>query len=453
MLRDGEGKNVDEVLKSHTVRMLKEQLGRATRREAELITRYGSKHPELIKARAELADISGQLALEIDQIVANVKNEYKVAADRERMLEQSLNQLKDQQNLSKEVSVKLRDLEREAETSRRVLEAFLARYKQTTESQDLHLPDARIVEKADVPTAPTAPKRKQIVLIGAFGGLGLGLGLALLLELMTPGLARPEDADTTLGVPHLATVPMLKRSSDGLSDPNAAVRVVLTQPHGVFARKLRLLESEIDRRRGDPTPRVLLVASSLPNEGKTVIAANLALALAARGTRTLIIDADLRRSTLSQKLGVEEAPGLIDAVGYGQDFESVILRDTVSGLAVMPAGGTGRVVLSPPEVLEAPGFGQRIARLKAHFDTIIIDVPPLLPVVDGRIVADYADQIVFVAAWQRTPKQLVRRAVSLLGANAAKIIGLVINQADPVVHARNPLSRGGVRQAAARRAA
>ncbi|MDX2156402.1 MAG: polysaccharide biosynthesis tyrosine autokinase [Hyphomicrobiaceae bacterium] len=452
MLRRGEGKNVGEVLQSHTVRMLKEQLGKATRREAELITKYGPRHPELIKARAELADVNEQLGREIDQIVANVKNEYKVAADRERQLDQSLNELKDQQSVSKEVSIKLRELERDAETSRRVLDAFLARYKQTTETQDLHLPDARVVEKADIPNEPAAPKRKQIVMIGAFGGAGLGLAITFLLAFLATGLSRPEDVDTAIGVPHLASVPLLQRQSDGLSDPMLALRLVLAQPKGAFAQALDTLVQQLGQRGTASSPQVLLVGSSLPNEGKSVIAANLALLLASRGTRTLLIDADLRRSVLTQNLGIEHAPGLLDAISHGQDFEKVLLQDTASGLAVMPAG-SGRVALSPVDVLEAPGFGQRLARLKAHFDMIIIDTPPLLPVVDGRILADYADQILLVAAWQRTPRELLRKAVALLGANSAKIAGLVINQVGPGATQASSYGKAGGRTAHPRRRA
>ncbi len=441
MMRVGEARNALDVLHSLTVRALRDNLARATRREAELLTKYGSLHPELIKTRAEIADIESQLTGEIQQIVASMKNELKVAEERERALGINFAQLKEQQSVSKEVAIKLRDLEREAETSRRVFETFLIRYKQTTETQELHLPDARIVEKADVPTVPASPKRKQIALIGLVAGLGLGLGLALVLELMATGLSRPDDADTTLGVPHLGSVPLLKRQSDGLLDPGQSLRVVLASPHGMFARMIGQVYAELERLRSDPAPRIILVASSLPNEGKTVIAANLALASAAAGSRTLLIDADMRRSKLSQQQGLDQAPGLLDAIAYGQDFESVILMDTVSGLAVIPAGGGGRISLSPIEALEAPAFGQRLARLKAHFDTIIIDAPPMLPVVDARILADYADQIVFVVAWQRTPKAMIRQAARLLGANSAKISGMILNQVDPVEHAKNLAKR------------
>ena len=182
---------------------------------------------------------------------------------------------------------------------------------------------------------------------------------------------------------------------------------------------------------------MLLIVSSLPNEGKTLLAANLAYQLAASGARVLLIDGDVRRSTLSQQLGLERAPGLIDAIAHGQSFETYLVRDATTGLVVLPAGGVSNVSLAPAEALDAPGFGQRMARLKSHFDTIIIDAPPLLPVVDARILADHADQIVLVAAWNKTPRQIARRAVQLLGANGGKLVGAVINQVDPVEHAKS----------------
>ena len=430
ILRSGNRTNVGEVIQSPSIRTLKDQLARSTKQEAELLTKYGLKHPEIAKVRAQIADIEGQISSETDKILVNVKNEYEVAADRERMLEQNLSQLKSQQSVTKEMTVQLRDLERESETSRKVFEAFLARYKQTLETQDLHLPDARIVEKADVPSTAAAPKRKQIALIGLVLGLGLGMGLAALMELMRTGLSRSEETEAVLGLPLLATVPLSKRWTDGLTDPLLSLRIVLAQPHSAFALAIAKLRDGLDRRRYDGGSRVVLFTASLPNEGTTIMAANYALAAAGQGRRVLLIDADMRRSRLTQHLGLDQSPGLADAIGHGQDFETVILQDTTTGLAVMPAGDVGRFPFAPQDALEAPGFAQRLARLKTHFDMIVVDSPPLLPVVDARLLAGYADDIVLVATWQKTPRELLRKSVRLLGGNAARLSGVVLNRID-----------------------
>ncbi len=438
LLRKGKQKSaIADVLQSQTIRLFKDQLVKATRREAELLTRYGPKHPELIKARAEVGDIEMQLSVEVDKIVANLETEFRVAEERERTLADSLVGLKEQQIISKDASVRLRELEREVATSRQVFETFLQRYKQTAESQDLQVADARIVQQADVPLVVASPKRKQITAIGLLAGLVIGFGLAALVELANPGLRRPEDIEEALGIPHLASLPLLKRRSDGFQDPDSALRATVAVPGGVFAEAVTLARHAIDRRRHDPAPRIILITSALPNEGKTLLAANLAYQLATVGQRTLVIDADVRRSSLSQQLGLDRAPGLLDAIMQGRPFEEFLLRDTTTELVVMPAGGGGQMTLplSPTQALDAPGFGQRLARLKSHFDTIIVDAAPILPVLDTRILAAHADQIVLVTTWNSTPRQILRRGIRLLGANAGKVVGAVINQVDAVAHA------------------
>lgn len=438
LLGEGRGSgSIADVLQSHTVRLFKDQLVKATRHEAELLTRYGPKHPEIEKARAEVADIEAQLAREVEKIVVNLETEYRVAQERERTLADGLGGAKEQQILSKEASVRLRELEREALTSRQLFEAFLQRYKQTAETQGLQVADSRIIERADVPLYPASPRRAQIAALGLVAGLVMGLGLAFLIDLTSSGLMRPEDVALSLGIPHLASVPLLKRRSDGLETPAAAARVSINLPTGIFAEAVRATRHAIDARRDDPGPRIILVTSALPNEGKTLLAANLAHQLAAAGVRTLIIDADLRRCSLTHQLGLEQAPGFIEAAGQAQPLDAYLLRDATSGLVVLPAGGIEGTGLAPDEALGLPGLGHRLHRLKGYFDTIIIDAPPVLPVVDARMLADHADQIVLVTTWRRTPRQLVKRAIQVLGTNAPKLVGAIINQVDPMEHARS----------------
>lgn len=439
MLRNGQHRSsIADVLQSPTIRLFKDQLVKATRREAELLTKYGPKHPEMVRARAEVADIEAQLAVEVDKIVSNLETEFRVAAERERALAQSLGGLKDQQIFSKDAAVMLKELEREALSSKQVFEAFLTRYKQTAETADLQIADSRIVERADVPLSVASPKRMQLMALGTMAGFALGFGLALLLEFASPGLRRPEDIEEALGIAHLASVPLLKRRSDGFDTPDTAIRAAVIVPDGVFSESLRTARYSIDIRRRDPNPRIVLMTSALPNEGKTLLAANLAYQMASQGVRTLLIDADVRRNSLSQQLGIDRAPGLLDAIAQGHPFEGYLLRDASTGLVVLPAGGGGLSApqLSPVQALDAPGFGQRLARLKAYFDTIIIDAAPLLPVVDSRILAGHADQIVLVTTWGKTPRQLLRRSIHLLGTNGGKLTGAIINQVDVIEHAK-----------------
>jgi exopolysaccharide transport family protein len=440
MMLQGEGQDsVADVLQSQTVRLLRDELTKAMRKEAELATKYGARHPEMQKIAADVAKAQGELTAEVNKIIRNLKTEFEVATDRERQLTASLETLKGQISASKDKIWQLKDLEREANSSKQLYEALLQRNKQTVETLGLQLPDARVVERADIPPYPASPKRKQIVLIALAGGLALGLGLAFLIELMAPGIVKPEDAERALDVPLLAALPGLKRKSDGMIDPLMAIRLMVAHPRGIFAEAIRGLRHEIDARRTGPGARVLLVASALPNEGKTIVASNIAHHYAQTGSRVLLIDADLRKAELTGLLGLAGRTGIADTLMGAGPVELAIVRDSVSQLNVLPAARAPGDEVSAAELLSGRHTRNLLAYLREQFDLIVIDAPPILPVVDARIAADLADQIVFVMAWKATPKQLAKKALKLLGSNNRKVVGVVVNQVDP---AEMPSSQG-----------
>jgi succinoglycan biosynthesis transport protein ExoP len=418
--------SITEIIGSGTIQQLKETLTDARKREAELATRYGPRHPEMLKARAEIAELSTQLDEEIDRQVANLRSEYIVAERNEMQLRQSLTTLKEQEAATKEASVKLMELQREATTSKQLYESLLARYKQTSETQDLQLPDARIVEQADVPLHPASPKRKQIAILGLLAGLGLGIMLVLVLEFASPGVSHPDDVERNLEVAHIASVPALG-AQGSTADPLRAIHLVLAEPRGVFAESVRGIRRELDMRHRNGSARIIMVASSLPGEGTDVIASNLAHHYAMTGQRVLLVDGDLRRAPLTRKLAPQRTTGLLDTLLRAQTVEQAILHDATTGLFFLPAMSPTPLETARPEMLASRRMTETMLALRKQFDVIIIDAPPLLPVVDGRILADYADQIVFVTTWRHTPKQLAKRALHSLGFNHDKVAGVVMN--------------------------
>ena len=419
-----------EVLQSHTVRLLKEQYANATRRAAELRTKYGPKHPEMAKVNAEVAEANAQVRAEIERLVANLKNEAEVAESRERQLQLSLNQLKDQQVFSKDATVELNQLERDATTSKQLYEALLMRFKQTTETQGFQLPDVRIIEKADAPQHPASPKRKQLVVMAFLGGLVMALGLAVLLELMAPGISRQDDIERVFDTDHLSSVPS-PNAADSFVPPTKAVRLVVAEPQSLYADAIRNARRELDLRRNGTAPRLILVTSSVAGEGADMIASNLAHNYAMTGARPLLIDCDFRLQPLTRLLAAQRQSGLFDQLTSARPVESAILRDGLTGLHFLPAAGPVHLQRSIPETLTSTAMASALNELKGQFDTIVMSVPPLMPVIDGRILADYADQIVFVVAWQKTPKQLAKTAIKTLGINDRKLAGIVLNDVAP----------------------
>ncbi len=338
LARDGESSgSIAEVLESNTVRQMKEDLGKATQRVAELSTKYGPRHPEMLKIHAEVAEVQGRLDAEINRLLANLRNKFQEAEAKERQLNAGLTTLKEEEAATKEVSVKLKELESEATTSKQLFDALLARFKQTAETADLQLPDARIIETADVPLYPAAPKRKQIVLVALIASLLAGIGIALVLEFATPGVSEGEDVERALNVAHLASVPEINDPHLIGLDAARLVRLVVAEPHGIFAETIRGIRREMDVRRRPGSAQVILVSSSLPNEGSDLIASNLAHHYALTGNRVLLIDGDLRRGPLTRRLAPQRNMGLLEVLSRGLDLGQALLHDQSTGLHFLPA--------------------------------------------------------------------------------------------------------------------
>lgn len=434
------GTAIADVLKSPTVQALKDQLASTRRKGAELATRYGPKHPELVKIRAEMEEAQAQLSAEIERLVINLKNEYEVADARERQLAQNLAQMKEQQADTKDAGVELKELEREAATSKQLFEALLTRYKHTSGTQDFQLPDATIVEKADVPLHPASPKRKQLVMMASAAGLLLGCALAVLLEIFAPGVSRPEDIKRALALDHLSSMPAIAQPDGPALAPDKAVRLIVAEPSGVYAEATRSARRELDTRRRRPGPRIILVTSALPKEGADIVASNLAHHYAMTGTRVLLADADWRRQPLTQQLAPQRLAGFADQLIAYQSVEAAVLRDGMTGLHFLPAAAQGTISGSIPELLASQVTADALFRLRAAFDVVVLSAPPLLPVSDARILADYADQIVFVMMWQATPKALAKKALMALGANQPKVAGVIMSEvADETEKATFPM--------------
>lgn len=423
-----------DVLHSHSIHLLKDQLAKVTRREAEMETRYGPMHPEMLKIRAEIKDVEKQIAIEISQILSSYKGTFEIADGRERELHEQLEGLKVSQAVTNEASVKLRDLEREAAANKALYESFLTRFKQMVEHQSLQVADSRMVEAATVPLYPSAPKKPKIVLMGFAGGLGLSLALVLLLEMMKPGLARPEDFERVTQLAHLASIPeIVLPPAAGGRKQQLIGRIVLSAPDSAFGEGIRSIQHAIDQRwragAASGAGRVVLLASCMPEDGKSSLASNLAMHYASTGARVLLVDADLRRSNLTRtSLTSPPELGLFDCLAQRLPIERAILRERATGVCFLPAHGVAPPTASIPNMLTAPAMGGIVHRLRQQFDVILIDSPPILPVLDARILAEYADQILFVVKWRATSKEMAQRSLRLMALNGTKFTGFVLNQ-------------------------
>lgn len=442
---------INAAITSDMITKLRTQYADIAKNEADLSSKYGSRHPLVANVRAQLQDTQRLINEEIRRILDSTQHDYDVARSREASLQQSLDQLQGVSSSSGQALVRLHELQREAEANRTLYESYLARYKETSAQESLEMPDSRVVTRASIPIRPSSPKTMLILGLAMMLGLGGGSVSAFLADYLDRRIKTLEQAESISGVPALAAVPLIgtrelvaraKRGRDELGryDPKTArllppslqpplMRYAIDEPGTFFAEAIRAVRLALQRTMRIQPVKVVLVTSALDNEGKTTLAANLALSLSTLGIKTLLIDGDLRNPQLTRALCPHADAGLLEVATGQTHLEHAILLDRSSGLSILPSPAVKNV-----DVITELMFSERIVDildyLRQRYELIIIDSPPLVPLVDGRALAELADRIVLALAWDQTPQEVVSHTINLLGPVYDRILGTVLTRVD-----------------------
>jgi capsular exopolysaccharide synthesis family protein len=288
-----------------------------------------------------------------------------------------------------------------------------------------------IAKTAKVPTGPSSPKTVKNTILGGVVGLILGLGLAFLLERMDRRIREPKDLEALYGLPLLGVVPeskALSRSARGGGDARAVL------PQGE-SESFQLIRAHLRYFNVDRELRTLLVASAAPGDGKTTIARHLAGAAARVGARVLLLEADLRRPTLSQQLDIEAGPGLADAligaVPWSEATQAINLGDTsgeharVRTLNVLVAGAG--LPPNPGELIESRAMETLLERARSEYDLVVIDTPPLTAVSDAFPLLSKVDGVVIVGRVGRNRRDVAQRLHETLSGAGAPLLGVIAN--------------------------
>ncbi|WP_045835229.1 Wzz/FepE/Etk N-terminal domain-containing protein [Hyphomicrobium sp. 99] len=281
----------------------------------------------------------------------------------------------------------------------------------------------RVVSIAGPPGRAAGPKRVRNVAITAGSALLLAIMLALWLE--REALLRTRKVERTLACPHMISIPAMGAPMDPLAGTRGA-RMIIAEPQGIYADAVRKVCNELGQRKSDEAARVILVASALPDEGSEIFASNIAHYFAVSAQQTLLVDCDFRGKGLTRELTPQISGGLLDQIAARASIEEVILRDCLTGLHFLPASGPAPIPLAVPTAIRSAEFSNAISGLKSRFPIIVLSAPPLLPISDARVLAELADDIVFLTAWHRTPQSLAKKALTLLEANQKKVVGAVL---------------------------
>jgi len=427
LARGSSGEDVGESLNSPVVQQLRKQRAEQSAKVADLSGRYGERHPDLLKAKRELADIDGQIQAEIRRIISNLEAQAQVARQRTGSMASSVSASKGTLAGNNRASIRLGELERKAESVRTLYESLLARFKQTTASQGIEQPDARVVSQAKIPTAPSYPKPSLNLAIGLAAALGAGLMAIMLAEILMAGLFTEDEVERRLGQPYLGSVPLLSSAVDGkLGRGVNPADYLLSKPLSGFAESFRKLRAAVlFAKIGEPA-KVIAVTSSLPGEGKTTTTFSLARTLATSGANVVVVDCDLRQSAINRFLPEPPAVGLIEVLNGQATIEQALINDP-SGAKVLPLA---KSATTPRDVLGSAAMARLLQELRQRFDIVLLDTAPLLAIADTRILAPSADAVVMLARWKKTPVKAITSALSLLQGKGVFVAGVALTQVD-----------------------
>lgn len=401
----------------------------AVRRQAELASQYGDRHPMIVDVKSELRQLDGRIYAERAALVERIAGEVEQAQVKERSLQRELDQLKTQTVLKRDAETEIEALEREVDLSRQIYQDYVARFQTVADRDFVQTPDGRVLSVAVAPTTPFFPNPPMVLIAALFASLATAMLLVYLREQSDRGFRTSMEIETALGMPCVALVPQLVNGRGDDIEPQDYVKL---RPQSRIAEALRgLLSTFVADRDGGS---VVLVASSMPGEGKTTTAVSLARVAAHEGLRTVLIDADLRRPRVQIMTNEPLAPGLVEILRGDVSLATALKRDRGLGEPDLLLGS--RRSEAPVQVLGQEGMHRLLETLRASYDLILIDTAPLAAVSDARVLARFADNVLMLVRWNATPKALVEHSIRGLREAGAASISCVLTQVDLRRHAR-----------------
>lgn len=404
---------------------------------ADLSTQFGPSYPKLTQLNNQLKEIDAQIQAEMKKILVTLRGQYTTALQRESMLREAFEKQKQEANKLNESAIEYSMLKREVDTSRQLYEGLLEKLKEAGVAAGLKSNNFRIVDNARPPAGPIEPDVPRNLLMGIFLGLASGVGLAFVLEALDSSVRTTEQAQMVSGLSSLGMIPLgSKTGREGanpkrlvLASSKEAVELVTqARPQSQMAESYRALRTSLLLSNLGAPPKIIMVTSALPQEGKTTTSINTAVVLAQKGVRVLLIDADLRRPSIHKTLGMGPHCGLSNVLTGSTTVDQAIVRTALlPNLFVFPAGTPPP---NPAELLASSNMHDVLQQLREQYDHIVIDTPPSLSVTDAVVLSPRADAVVLVIRSGQTSKQALRRSRDILFQVNAKVVGVLLNAVD-----------------------
>ena len=418
--------SVPEVLNNDLIRQIKSMEVDLYKRMSELSRKYGEQHPQMIAIESELKTLQKRKSQEITRVINSLRNEYKVAEAKEKSLKTALEkQKRDSLDLNQK-AIQYTVLSRETESARQMYDLLIKRFKETSLTEDMRTGNIRIIDRAEVPKSPVRPKRMFNILLALFLGLIAGTGLAFFFEVLDNTIKLPEDIQRYLGVPYLGPVPVM--ALEGKPESNERPELVTFQsPKSTASEAYRGIRTSLLFSSAEKQPRIFLVTSAAPQEGKTTTALNLAITMAQTGGKVILLDGDMRKPSLHKVFGFPKDKGLSSILVGNCVLKDALLATQVPNLDMIPCGP---IPPNPSEILGSPRMADLLEELRKSYGQVVIDTPPITAVTDAVVIGRLVDGAVVVIRAGATPREIVRNGLTQLKVVSSPILGVVLNGVD-----------------------
>jgi succinoglycan biosynthesis transport protein ExoP len=449
-----EGQTLASPNNTQIINSLRQQYLEYSRREYEYSAKYGSEHAAVVNIRLTMKSIRHAIMEEVRRLAEIAKSDFEETKQQQQAIEKQLEQAVSQSRNTSAAEASMRELEVSAKGYRSLYESFLQRYMGSLQQASFPISEARVISAASPPEKKTKPNPKMVLAFGVFGGIALGAALGFLREMKDRGFRTSAQIEEKLRLPCLSVVPLLRnrkvkkattksaRPTDRgeeavertISKGSGTWRMATAMPTSRFAESIRSIRFAIDL---DPTKtpnKVVGLTSTLPHEGKSTIAASLAQLLANSGKRVIVVDCDLRNPSLSANLAPDAAAGITDILSGARSLEDTVWTDSSTSLDFLP----GRRAPHPntSDILCTEQTRKLFDQLRRSYDYVIVDLPPLAPIVDVRATTPLIDSFILVVEWGRTTTDVVEHALNTAPNVYDALLGIVLNKTDMKVMKR-----------------
>ncbi|GAC1672237.1 MAG: polysaccharide biosynthesis tyrosine autokinase [Candidatus Acidiferrum sp.] len=440
--KEGKQEAVPQLLHDPSIAELTKKRADLNAQYTDALSQYGPNFPKVVRLKAQLKDTDDSIEKQKQIVIESLESDYQEARQRETLLSQALDERKSDVNKMSEKMVEYNILKREADADKVLYDGLLNKLKEADISVGLRSSNIRIVDPAMVPTSPARPAKARNIMLAFLVGLVGGIGLALMREYLDNTVKTPDDVEILAHLPSLAVVPLFGDSASpakghkllsGFASNGHEKRIELVTEHlpkSQMSEAFRALRTSLLLSQAEHPPQVILVTSSLPREGKTTAAANLAVTLAQLGDSTILVDADLRKPGVGRLLNLHggKYAGLSSYLAGVSSLDLVTIpHPTVPNLAVIP---TGPLPPNPADLLSSHKLADAVSELRSKFKFIVIDSPPVLAATDAVILSVQVDGVLLVVRSGETPKEAFSRTRDLLSSVKCNILGVVLNAVD-----------------------